>query len=328
MKAALCFIISYDHVLNKEDIWKEWIEPNKDIINVYFHYKDITAIKSQWIKQHALPHSYLVYTDYFHIVPAYLTLMYYGIKHDRQNQWFCFLTDSCVPIISPLKFREMFFENLSYSFLKWRPAWWDTNLVKRANIHLLKQEFRLANSPWFILNRSDAMRCINYSRTNKDIYSLVCRGNVANESIFSIMLYTQHSLKYVKNEDTTATDWTRIITPTSPHLFTDGDETDKMLIDKFMKENKYTIFLRKVDKSFPDEVIQEYINRGTDDTEAMIATKKKVDMLQTKILLTNYYYYSLYIYNKYYLLFLLFLLGSGFAVSAYFFNEFQMLISY
>ena len=47
MKIALCFIISYDHILNKEDIWKEWIEFNKDIINVYFYYiklKDVFTI--------------------------------------------------------------------------------------------------------------------------------------------------------------------------------------------------------------------------------------------------------------------------------------------
>ena len=45
MKIALCFIISYDHILNKEHIWRKWIEPNKDIINVYFYYKDIKKIK-------------------------------------------------------------------------------------------------------------------------------------------------------------------------------------------------------------------------------------------------------------------------------------------
>ena len=40
MKVSLCFIISYNHVLKKEEIWKEWIEYNKDIINIYFYYQD------------------------------------------------------------------------------------------------------------------------------------------------------------------------------------------------------------------------------------------------------------------------------------------------
>ena len=39
MKVALCFIISYQHILNKEQLWIDWIKPNKDIINIYFHYK-------------------------------------------------------------------------------------------------------------------------------------------------------------------------------------------------------------------------------------------------------------------------------------------------
>ena len=72
MKACLCFLISYDHILTKEQLWIDWIEPNKDIINVYFHYTDISKIKSEWIKKHLLPKEYLVNTDYLHVVPAYL----------------------------------------------------------------------------------------------------------------------------------------------------------------------------------------------------------------------------------------------------------------
>ena len=52
MKIALCFIISYEHILNKEELWREWIEHNKDIINVYFYYKDLKKIKSEWIQKH------------------------------------------------------------------------------------------------------------------------------------------------------------------------------------------------------------------------------------------------------------------------------------
>ena len=120
MKAALCFIISYSQTVNKEQIWIDWIEPNKDIINVYFHYKNYSEIKSEWIKKHAIHPKYIAKTDYMHIVPAYLALMSFAINHDIENQWFCFLTDSCVPIISPLKFRELFFENYSKSIVSWK----------------------------------------------------------------------------------------------------------------------------------------------------------------------------------------------------------------
>ena len=50
MKIALCFIISYEHILNKEEIWKEWIQPNKDIINIYFYYKDLKKTRYLWLK--------------------------------------------------------------------------------------------------------------------------------------------------------------------------------------------------------------------------------------------------------------------------------------
>ena len=70
MKIALCFIISYEHILNKEDIWREWIEPNKDIINVYFFYKDFRKIKSPWIREHAIPPSSIVESIYYHVIPA------------------------------------------------------------------------------------------------------------------------------------------------------------------------------------------------------------------------------------------------------------------
>ena len=46
MKVALCFIISYEHILNKEQLWIDWIKPNQDIINIYFHYKDINKLKA------------------------------------------------------------------------------------------------------------------------------------------------------------------------------------------------------------------------------------------------------------------------------------------
>jgi len=307
MKAALCFIISYDHQLNKEQIWREWIEPNKDIINVYFHYKNFDSIKSDWIKARALPKNYLVETDYLHIVPAYLTMMCYGMKDDRANQWFCFLTDSCVPIISPLRFRELFLENYAYSFMGWREAWWNTTLVKRANLHYLQPQFRLANTPWFILNYADAYRCILYSQKNKNIYDLICKGDVANESIFAIMLYAQNSLKLVKNEYTTAIDWTRMMNKTSPYLFKDGDYKDKKFIEENLKENKYTIFLRKVDKTFPDSVLLDYIK---EDGDSFIVNKRKkrVLFLYYKILCVKYYYmlsyYFRFLYKDFYYVFM------------------------
>jgi len=259
MKVALCFIISYSHTLNKEHIWKEWITPNKDIINIYFHYKDYTKIQSAWIKKHVIPPNSICETSYYHVVPAYMTLMSFALHHCADNQWFCFLTDSCVPIISPLRFRELFFENYSKSIMSWREAWWNTRFCNRANLSRLQKEFHLANDPWFVLKREDVCTCIHYSQKNPQIFKLICNGPVANESMFAIMLYSCNKLKEVLPLVTHAANWSKMSSATSPYVFQYGNEEENAWITAFLEKNKYTIFLRKIDPALPDHFLRNII---------------------------------------------------------------------
>jgi len=258
MKAALCFLISYDHKLNKEHIWREWIEPNKDILEVYVHYKEKEKIKSDWLREKAIPIEWTVETDYTHVVPAYFSLLQYGLQQ-RNIQWFCFVTDACVPIVSPSQFREMFFLYSSYSLMSWRKPWWNIWLCKRANLHLFDSVFHLGHAPWFVISRSDALLCLEFKRKYRNTYKTICAGVIANESIFAIILKAMGALDRVKNVETTATDWSRMMSPTSPFLFTTGDAKDRVFIDDFIKKNTHTMFLRKVDTSFPDSILREYI---------------------------------------------------------------------
>jgi len=297
MKIALCFLISYEHKLNKEQIWRDWIEPNKYIINVYFHYKDYNLITSEWIKKHTLPKNYLANTNYLHVVPAYLSLIQYAITNDYNNQWFCFLTESCVPIISPLRFQELFMENYSLSFMSWREAWWNINFVRRANLHHLQPQYRLANCPWFILNRQDVCRCIHFSKKYSIMYELICKGNVANESIFAIMLHNQNSLKNVINDDTTATDWSRMMSSTSPYLFKDGSKQDIQFIDDCLKNKKYTIFLRKVDSEFPENILINYIKKEDNNLSIIQKRRRRIFWLHKKMILNKYSYLPTYLYK-------------------------------
>ena len=259
-KVALCFIISYQQIVNKEELWKEWIEPNKDIINVYFHYKDYATIQSEWIKQHCIPMTFTVKTTYYHVVPAYINLLSYAVSNDSENQWFCFLTEACVPIISPKKFRDLFLENYDKSVLYNDYAHWNIDIHKRANLRLLTPEFRLKHDPWFTLKREDALACFNYVKVNRLIYNTICSGIIANESIFAIMLKSQGLLEGVINGSTHATDWDRRMTPMSPYLFRVPCKQDIVFIKDFLKKNKFTMFLRKVDPLYPDEVIKGFWN--------------------------------------------------------------------
>lgn len=267
MKVALCFIINYHHVLNKEHIWRKWIDQNADIINVYFYYKDLDKIKSEWILKHALPIQCIYDTSYFNVVPAYLSIMQYALKKDVANQWFCFLTETCCPIISPKKFRYLFFNKYNKSILSWKPAWWNIDFHKRANLALVPKECRLGHDPYFILKREDAINCLRFIKFAPQLSSTIITGGLANESLFAIALKYYNQLDDVVCKSTHMTDWSRMTSSTSPYLFQHLCDKDIQFIEK-NKHKKYTMFIRKIASDFPDDVLEKYIykySKGEDD---------------------------------------------------------------
>lgn len=269
MKVALCFIISYEHILNKEEIWKNWIDYNKDIINVYFYYKDIDKITSPWIKKHCIPSSYIHKTTYYHVIPAYISIMKYALQHDSGNTWFCMLTDACCPIISPTRFKYLFYKYHNKSIFNWKKAWWNPDFHKRANLRLLPEEFRLANDPWFVLKREDVSTFLQYCKTKQPIVKTICDGGLANESLFAVILYSCQKLlnNQVICAPTHATDWSKMSSSTSPHVFTTANQHDLAFIEKTLKENEYTMFIRKIAPEFPDEILKSYIYKHSKEKD-------------------------------------------------------------
>lgn len=263
IKIALCFIISYEHILNKENIWKEWIEYNKDIINIYFYYSNYEKIQSEWIKKYCIPIKYIKETSYYHIIPAYINLMCYAKYHDKNNRWFCFLTDSCCPIMYPLLFRKLFYENYNKTILKWDYPNWDIYYHKRANLHLLDKKYRLKNTPYFIMSRENINDCLYFVKSQKNTFIAISNGIIANESLFAIILKYYNNLKYVINENSTITDWGRMSGPSNPYVFKEFNEENKNFIIK--NKTKYSIFLRKVHQLFSDIQLKKIIYNYDED---------------------------------------------------------------
>jgi len=260
LKVALCFIISGKHRLNKERIWREWIEPNKDFINIYFHYSDLSKIQSSWIRDHSIPQAETVQTSYLHVVPAYLTLLRHAIEQDAQNRWFCFLTDSCAPVISPTRFAIMFSLHSDKSIFKWQRSRKNPLFNKRANLKYLPKEYKLSHDPWFTLTKIDAVLCLKFAQTKQEIFNFICKGDIANESVFAIILKSYRRLKFVINSETTITDWTRITSPTSPYVFMGSASLqDTEYIIDVKEKNVYSMFVRKMDTSFPDELLRRIL---------------------------------------------------------------------
>jgi hypothetical protein len=274
MKIALCFIINYNHVLNKENIWREWIESNKDIINVYFFYKDFGKIQSHWIKEHTIPPNYIVETSYYHVVPAYLSILNFAFKHDSQNKWFCMLTDSCCPIISPKRFRYLFYENYKNSIFSWKHAWWNPYFHTRSNLAKLPKELWLANDPWFVLTRENVKQVFDFVNTQQTITKTICNGGLANESLFAIIfkfckeLEDESSNSRINCAISHLVDWNRRSSTTSPHVFKDANKKDIDFIDKELERNHYAMFIRKVAPEFPDEILKYYVFK--EDNELVI----------------------------------------------------------
>jgi hypothetical protein len=270
MKVALCFIINYEHLVHKEKIWREWIESNKDIINVYFYYNDIKKIRSKWILHHTIPSNYIHPTSYFHVIPAYLSVIKFAYEHDEQNQWFCLLTDSCCPIISPKRFRYLFFNHYNKTIMNWRKAWWNIEFHKRANLHKLPEDMRLANDPWFVLKRENVYQYFQFMEKQPLLIQTISRGGLANESLFAIMLYCCNELEKAIRSITHITDWTRPGTATSPHMFREGNQIDIQFIERNLLENEYAMFLRKVHPEFPDEILKKYIYDFSKQRDALL----------------------------------------------------------
>jgi len=281
-KIALCFIISGDHLLNKEDIWREWIEYNKDIIQVYFYYQDESKIRSSWIRQHCIPKHMIKPATYMHVIPAYFQSMKYAFENNTRNRWFCFLTDSCCPIISPRRFRYLFFHYQRNSLMSWQTSWWNPYYTHRANLNILPKTFHLGNSPWFILRREEVDTCLRFANEHYRLYKMISDGNLANESLFAIVFRVYFRLDPIKlcngekmaspimNEVTHLTDWSRMSTSTSPYVFEEDSLLNRTFIEEELKKNRYACFIRKMGRSYPDKVIRYYLYEYSKKKDAML----------------------------------------------------------
>jgi hypothetical protein len=141
------------------------------------------------------------------------------------------------------------------------------------------------------LKRENVQHIFNFVNIKPELLKTICDGGLANESLFAIILYYFGQL----NSDniipavTHITDWTRMTSSTSPHLFKDANDKDILFIDNELKKNKYAIFIRKMSPEFPDDLIKSYIYKN--------------EIKDDKISYKDYIKF-LYIKNKYYIIFL------------------------
>lgn len=261
MKIALCFILNETHVLNKEKIWCEWIEPNNDIINVYIFYENITKIKSAWVYERTIPEKYLFPISKYHTVPAYNSLLCYAMTHDKNNIWFCMMSHSSCPLISPSKFRDLFYKNVNKSIFSWNIADWNPITNKRGNLSKISKDLWLKNDPYFVLTKRHAHQIVHFMNTETDMTNLICNGGIANETLFAVILklYNELGGENIIDKTSCFADWNRKTSATNPHLFINANLDDVNFIKKVIDKNEYAMFLNNVDSTFPDDILEYFI---------------------------------------------------------------------
>jgi len=74
-------------------------------------------------------------------------------------------------------------------------------------------------------------------------------------------LYSNNRLYNTINQETVATDWSRMESPTSPYTFRDSNLQENINFIEEQKREKYIMFIRKINMQFSDDVLIKYIWR-------------------------------------------------------------------
>jgi hypothetical protein len=164
------------------------------------------------------------------------------------------LTESCVPIVLPNQFSSFFLKYHEKSILSWKKAHWNIYYHKKANLRYLPPLYHLCNTPWFIFTRSHVELCFQFIKEKPNLFDIICKGMIANESIFAIILCYFDELKNVINEDSTIMDWSRMSSTTSPYVFKDSFDIKSIL--ELKQKNKFGMFLRKIHYTFPEKLLE------------------------------------------------------------------------
>jgi hypothetical protein len=191
---------------------------------------------------------------------AMLNLYTQAVTHSPSD-WYTLHSESCVPLVTPERFIETFQANKTKTFLSHCKAWWTPTPCQndRANLHLLPREYHLANQHWSIFCHADLIEMIILSQRYENLTNILLDGHASEESFQAIYLSTINNFQNVLNKMTTLVDWKRSPNGNNPYTFQSWTEADKLAVAELRQADPSLMFLRKVDATFPDEVLNEFL---------------------------------------------------------------------
>jgi hypothetical protein len=263
--ATFCFLVTQD--LTKEHIWREWFAGLERLqfrfaIVVHCSLSNNGNVKSDWLRQRFIPDDSMRPTGWGWVVDAMMS-MYDHALQTHPSEWYTLHSESCVPMVSPERFVEIFNKYKQKSFISYDKIWWDPKIVNRANLHMLPPHMHLAHSQWCIFCHEDLSQMVNLSKTNekiKHMLSTIMRGHAGEESYAAVLLLNINMLKNVMNKKTTLVDWKRTPNGNNPYKFEAWtfDDAKSVWENRKTNPNEY-MFMRKVGPAFPDDVLRKHI---------------------------------------------------------------------
>ena len=255
---AFCFLVTKD--LNKESIWRTWFSKLDELkfpYRVFTHCSNPAAITSEFLKSTLIGPEHTYPTAWGKVARAEWSLFKYAYSNAAAD-WHILLSESCVPIVTPKKFIETYAKHSRNSFISHCRAWWDVTKSNRADLYKLPEEYHLAHTTWIILCREDIEAIKSLETVETDLINNYIDTFIADESMIAVWLKKANNLVNVINETTTIVDWTRS-NGNNPYTFNTIMPSDTILIKDHLDKNKYSMFLRKIGKSCPDDMILPYI---------------------------------------------------------------------
>ena len=256
---TFCFLVTND--LSKEELWIQWFNELKKyniFVNIFTHCSQPSNIKSEWLKKTLVSKEYIKPTQWGFIIDATFSLYKYSIEKS-DSSWFSIHTETCVPIISSAKFAEYFHKYKNNSLLDYCKIWWDPTKINRGNLHFIPKEHHYAHQQCCILCKEDIKQILMLAEKEKELVKIIASAPCGDESIIAVFLSIVNNFENVISKRTTLVDWERTPNGNNPYTFKYWTDQDKEMVNKLKKNNELFMFLRKIDKEFPVDVLQEFI---------------------------------------------------------------------
>ncbi len=256
---TFCFIVTKDLV--KENIWREWFSDLKKQnikYRILTHCSNPENIKSLWLKCTLIPQKYIHPTSWQFHTHATLSLYEYA-NMMTDSHWYTLHSESCVPIISAKKFSELYNTYKNNTIMHHSKIWWNPLEVNRANLKYINKDLHYVNQEWIILCKEDINEIVKLANTDISFKNILLGAPAADESLVSVFLKRINNFKNVINRYVTLVDWKRTPNGNNPYTFKDWNDDDKKMVSEFTNNNDMVMFLRKIDKDFPDDILLNFI---------------------------------------------------------------------